>query len=114
MNDHVVDRNAVDVVPLHRALPRIPDLDGAVLGAGYHPFPFTVESHARDIAGVPFKGQDGIGVVGLDVVELYRVVARGGEVALVRGDAEAVDLRVWVRYGAGADAGEGFPESGVV
>ena len=40
------------------------------------------------------------------------MVARGGEVALVGRDAEAVDLAVGVRDGARADAREGFPEAG--
>lgn len=39
------------------------------------------------------------------------MVARGGEVALVGGDAEAVHLRVGVGDGAGADAAESFPEA---
>lgn len=34
-----------------------------------------------------------------------------GEEALVWGDAEAVDLRVGVGNGTGADAAQGFPES---
>jgi hypothetical protein len=39
------------------------------------------------------------------------VVARSGEVAFVRRDAEAVDLRVWVRDGPGAYPRERFPET---
>lgn len=42
------------------------------------------------------------------------MVARRGEVALVGGYAEAVDLGVGVLDCAGADPGEGFPESDCV
>ncbi len=71
-----------------------------------------MERDARDVGRVPVKGEDGVGVGRLDVVELDGVVAGGGEVALVGRDAEPVDLRVGVGDGAGADAGEGFPEAG--
>lgn len=39
------------------------------------------------------------------------MVACCGEEALVRGDAEAVDLRIGMRNRTGADAAKGFPES---
>jgi hypothetical protein len=57
------------------------------------------------------EGEDGIRVGRLDVVELDRVVAGGGEVALVGGDTEPVHLGVGVGNGARADAAEGFPEA---
>lgn len=59
------------------------------------------------------KGEDSIWICRLDVVELYGVVAGGGEVAFVGRDAEAVDLRIGVRNRAGAYSGQRFPESDV-
>lgn len=50
-------------------------------------------------------------VGGLDVVEFDGMVPGGGEETLVGGDAEAIYLRIGVLDCAGADAGEGFPES---
>ena len=70
-----------------------------------------MEGHAGDVSRVALKGEHGIGVRRLDVVELDGVVAGGGEVALVGRDAKAVDLRFWVLDRAGADAREGLPES---
>lgn len=110
MDHHVVHGHAVRVVPLHIAAACVPDLDCAVLGAGHQPLGLDVECDAGDVGRVPVEGQDGVWVGRLDVVELDRVVAGGGEVALVRRDAEAVHLRVGVGDGAGADAAEGFPE----
>lgn len=69
-----------------------------------------MEGDARDVAGVALKDEQWRRVGRPDVEELDVVVARGGEEALVGRDAEAVDLRVRVLDGAGADAGEGFPE----
>ena len=111
VNDDVVDGRAMGVVTLDTARPRIPDLDGAILGARHHPLALAVERDARDVGRVAFKREHGIGVGRLDLVEFDRVVAGGGEEALVGGDAEPVYLRVGVRNCAGADAGEGFPEA---
>lgn len=60
------------------------------------------------------EGEDRVGVGGLDVVELDCVVTSGGKVSLVRRDAKAVDLGIWVWDSPGAYTGEGFPESGVL
>jgi len=70
-----------------------------------------VEGDARDVSRMALELQDGVRVGGLDIVELHGVVARGGEVALVGGNAEAVDLRFGVLDGARANAREGFPEA---
>ena len=70
-----------------------------------------MEGDAGDVVSVALEGQDWIGVRGFDVVELDVGVGGGGEETLVGGDAEAVDLGVGVLDCAGADAGEGFPES---
>jgi hypothetical protein len=102
--DNVVDGTAVVVVSLHAATPRVPDLDCAVLGRCNHPLALAVEGNARDIAGVALKGEHGGRVGGLDVVKLDCVVPRGGEVTLVGRDAKAIDLRVRVWNGSGADA----------
>jgi hypothetical protein len=111
MDHHVVDRHAVGVVPLHVSAPCVPYLNRPVLGAGHEPLGLAVECDARDVGRVPVKGEDGIRVGRLDVVELDRVVARGGQVALVGRDAQAVHLRVGVGDGAGADAAEGLPKA---
>lgn len=111
VDDDVVDGAAVVVAALDGAAARLPDLDGAVLGACDHPLALAVEGDARDVARVALKGQQGVGVGRLDVEELDRVVARGREEALVGRDAQAVDLRVGVLDRAGADAGEGLPET---
>lgn len=70
-----------------------------------------MKRNARDVGRVSVKGEDGIGVRRFDVVELNGVVARGGEVALVGRDTEAVYLAVRVWNRARADAAERFPES---
>lgn len=66
-----------------------------------------------NVRSVAVKGKDRIRVGRFDVVELYSVVASGSEVALVRRYAKTIDLRVWVRDGAGADSRQRFPESDV-
>jgi hypothetical protein len=102
----------VGVVPLYVSAAGIPDLDGAIFRRGHQPLRLAMERNASDVTSVTIKRQDGIRVRGLDVVELDRVVASSGEVAFIRRDAEAVDLRVWVRYRPGAYPREGFPEPG--
>jgi hypothetical protein len=57
----------------------------------------TVEFYAGDVASMTVEGQDGVGICRLDVVELDCVMTGGGEVAFVRRDTQAVDLRSWVR-----------------
>jgi hypothetical protein len=111
VDDYIVDGDAVGVVALDVAAARVPDLDGAVFGRGDQPLGLAVKGDARDVGRVAVEGQDRVRVRRLDVVELDRVVARGGEVALVGRDAQAVDLRVGVGDGAGADAAEGLPEA---
>jgi hypothetical protein len=111
MDDDVVNGDAVRVVALHIPAPGVPDLDGAVFGRRDQPLGLAMECYAGDVGRVAVKGEDGIRVGRLDVVELDCVVAGGREVALVGGDAEPVDLRVWVWDGARADAAEGFPEA---
>lgn len=112
--DDVVGGTAVVVAALDGAAAGLPDLDGAVLGARDHPLALAVEGDARDVARVALEGEQRVRVGGLDVEELDRVVARGGEEALVGRDAQAVDLRVRVLDRAGADAREGLPEPGEV
>lgn len=111
VDDNVVDRMAVGVGALHSAGARLPDLNGAILGARNHPLSLAVECDARNVTRVALEDGYGVGIGGLDVEELDGMVAGGGEEALVGGDAEAVDLGVGVLDGARADTGEGFPES---
>jgi len=63
-----------------------------------------VEGDPRDVAGVAFECEERVRVGGFYVVELNGVVAGGGEVALIGGDAEAIDLRVGVLDCARADS----------
>lgn len=111
MNDDVVNRGAMQIIALDTARARIPDLHRAVLGARHHPLPLAVERDAGDVARVAVEGEYGVGVRGADVVKLDIVVSGGGEIALVGGDAETIDLGVRVLDCAGADAGKGFPEA---
>jgi hypothetical protein len=104
VNDHVVNRRAVDVVALDAATAGIPYFDGDVFRACNHPFPFTVESYACNIAGMTFECENGVRVAGFDVVELDIVVAGRRKVALVGSDAEAIDLRVGMLDCARADS----------
>jgi hypothetical protein len=104
MDNDIIDRNAMRIVALHVARACIPDLDRAVFTGGYHPFPLAVEGYACYVGCVAVEGQDGVGVGRFYVVEFYRVVAGGGEVAFVRGYAEAVYLGVWVWDCARADS----------
>lgn len=111
VDDDVVGGAAVIVAALNLTGSGLPNLHGSILGARDHPLALTVECDAGDVAGVALEGQQWVWVGGLDIKELHGVVAGRGKVALVGGDAEAVDLRVWVLDGARADAGERFPES---
>jgi hypothetical protein len=101
MYDHIVDSAAMVVIPLHTSTPSIPDLDSAVFGRCNHPFALTVESYACDVAGVTVECEDGGWIGGFDVVELDGVVASSCEVTFIGGDAQAVDLGVWVGNCAG-------------
>jgi hypothetical protein len=105
MDNNIIHRRAVVVVALDSACAYVPDLDGAVLGARHHPLAFAVERDARHIGRVAFKGEDGTGIGRLDVVEFDRVVAGGGEIALVGRYAEAVYLGVGRGNCARADSG---------
>ena len=86
--DHdVVGGTAVVIAPLNRAGARLPYLHRPILGARDHPLPLAMEGDAGDVARVALERKQRIRVRRLDVVELYGVVARGGEEALVRRDA---------------------------
>ncbi len=111
MDDDVVGCGAMVVASLYGGVARLPDLDSAILGAGHHPLALAVEGDAGDVARVALEAQHRVGVRGLDVEELDRVVAGGGDEAFVGRNAEAVDLRVGVLDRARADAGQSLPES---
>lgn len=111
VNNHIIHRDAMGIVPLHIAAARIPDLDRAVFARRHQPLGLAVECDARDVGRVTVEGEDGVGVRRFDIVELDGMMAGRGEVALVGRDAEAVYLGVGVWDGARADAAESFPES---
>ena len=92
VDDDIIYGGAVVVAPLDSAAPRLPDLDGAILGARHHPFALAVECDACDIAGVALEDEQGSGVCRADVEKLHGVVASSGEVALVGRDAQPVYL----------------------
>lgn len=92
VDNDIVGGAAMVVGALDGAAARLPDLDGAVLGAGHHPLALAVERNAGDVARVALEGEQRIGVGALDVEELDGVVARGREEALVGRDAQAVHL----------------------
>lgn len=87
VDDHIVNRNTMGIVPLHIPAPRIPDLNGTILRRSHQPLRFAMKRNAGDITSMPVKRKDGIRVRRLDIVELDSVVARSGEVAFVRRDA---------------------------
>lgn len=110
VDDHVVCRGAMVIAPLYCAGPCLPDLDGAVFGACHHPFSLAVKGDACDIAGMTLKDKMWCRVGIPDFKELDCVVAGGGKISLVGGDAEAVHLRVWVLDRSRADARKGLPK----
>ena len=83
VDDNVVGGAAMVIASLNCPCPCLPDLDGAVLGARHHPLSLAMEGDAGDVSRVTLKRQQRVRVGRLDVVELDRVVARGGEVSLV-------------------------------
>lgn len=87
VDDDIVGGATMVVAALDGASARLPDLDGAVLGAGHHPLALAVEGDAGDVARVALKGQQRVGVGALDVEQLDGVVAGGREEALVGRDA---------------------------
>lgn len=68
MNHNIVDRNSVAVVSLDVPSAGIPDLDGAILGAGHHPFAFAMKGQASNVVCVTFKSQNRGRVCGFDVI----------------------------------------------
>jgi hypothetical protein len=96
MNHHVIRWTAMVVASLNRSGPCLPDLDGSVLGASYHPFPLAVKCDACDVSSVALKCQQRVRVRRLDIVKFDGMVASGGKVSLVRRDAETVHLGVRV------------------
>ena len=111
MDDHIVDRAAVRVVALDGTSTSIPDLDSAILRACDHPFAFAMKGYTRNIAGMAFESEYGAWIGRADIVKLDVVATSGREIALVRRDAETVDLGVRVLNGAGADSRKGLPEA---
>lgn len=87
MDHDIVRRAAVVVATLDRSGSRLPDLDGAILGACDHPLALAVEGNAGDVSRVALESQQRVWVRRLNVVELDGVVPRRGEIALVGGDA---------------------------
>jgi len=103
------------VAPLYCARPCLPDFDGAVFGARHHPFSLAVKGDTCDVARVALKDKVWCWIGVSDFKELDCVVAGGGKISLVGGDAQAVHLRVWVLDRSRTDARKCLPEpDGVV
>lgn len=62
MNDNIIDRSPVNVIPLQATCTSIPNLHSSILGASDHPFSLAVECHAGDVVRVTFEGNHGIGI----------------------------------------------------
>lgn len=87
MDHNVVGWRAMIVASLNRTCPSLPNLHGAILRARHHPFSFAMKGNACDVSRVALKRQKRVRIRRFDVIELDRVVASGGEKALVGGDA---------------------------
>jgi hypothetical protein len=111
VDNNIIDWVSVAVGTLNSATAGFPDLHTAILRACDHPLSLAVECNARDIVRVTFKGEESIGVGRLDIVEFDIVAARSSQESLVGRDAEAIDLRVGVLNGTGANTRESFPET---
>jgi len=62
MDDNIINGSLVDIVALKTARARVPNLDGAILGAGDHPLALTVEGDTSYIVRVAIKSHDRVGV----------------------------------------------------
>lgn len=87
VDDYIIDCVEMVVVALDAACSSVPYLDSAVFRGRNHPFSLAVKGHACNVVCVTFEGEDSAGVGGLDVVEFNGVVASGGKISLVGGDA---------------------------
>lgn len=110
MYHDVVDGRRVVVCPLDSATPRLPDLDGTILRTRDHPLALAVKGHARHVAHVALEGEHSIWVGRLDVVELHGMMPCRRQEAFVGGDAEPVDLGLWVLDRPRADARKRLPK----
>lgn len=111
MDDHIINRVVVIVVALDTGSPRVPNLHRPILRTRDHPLTFTVKCDTSNIPAMAIECQDRRRIRGTNVEELDVLVASCREPAFVGGDAQPVDLRVWVLNGTRTDAGESFPES---
>jgi hypothetical protein len=96
MNDHIIDWAAVRVASLDGTAASLPYLDRAIFRACDHPFPLTMKCDASNIARVTFEREERVWVGGLDIVELYCVMASGSKEALIGRYTEPVDLGIGV------------------
>lgn len=84
------------VISLNHACSGVPYSYGHVLRACDHPFALTVKRDSSDIVCVSFELLDGVWVARLDIVQADHVPASRSEVFLVGGDAQAIDLGLWM------------------
>lgn len=110
MNDNIVCGRPVVVAALNGAGFCFPDFDRPILGTRHHPLALAVKRYARDVARVSLECQQWIGICGLDIVELDRMMARRGHESLVGGNTESIDLRIGMLNRARANSRERFPK----
>lgn len=92
----IIHGRAVVVAALDGTSPCIPNLNGPILRTCHHPLSFTMERNPCNIASVAFEGKQRGRVRGANVEELHIEVSSRSKVALVGGDAQAINLGVWV------------------
>lgn len=103
VDDYIIDWTSMRVIPLYGSGPCIPDLDCSILRACYHPFAFQMKRDACDISMMAFEYHTRTGRARSYIVELYVFVSSCGKEAFVGRNAEAVNLRLGMLNGAGAN-----------
>lgn len=60
--------------PAWHPTPEVPDPGGAVLPACVHPAAVLMEAHRRNVLVDPVVADDGVGVIGVEVIHAYVLV----------------------------------------
>lgn len=112
VDDNVVDRSLVRVIPLNGPRPGVPNLDGTILGASDHPFSLAMECNTSDIVGMALEGHHrACARCRLYIIEFDVQTACRCDISFVWGNAQPIHLRVWVLNGSRADARKSLPET---
>ena len=108
--NNIIDRWVMIIISLNSCWSCIPDLYSPILAWCYHPLAFTMETYTSDVVCVTFKGQNGVRVRRLDVIQFNVKMSCSSKVAFIWGDTEAVDLRICMLNCSRANPRECFPE----